>query len=338
MSGIFQTHIIANAKELGLVRHSQTYKPAGITLGCSPEVGKGFFWTYCSASSPFALTVMDITVEGLGSWCYRYPGYCAINALYDTPAFDAWRACYAAHMEIDPLSLQTSAARTRGNTIRLIGYQEGGGSFRCPLPQGTRVRGMGITFTPEYLDKAPTYFHIERELIEQACFSGSRVPFGPASTLAMEQLFAASPSSLTAPSYYESKVQELISLAVEEYLARKGERANGSLDPDAAGADRAVELIHEHYAEPLQLSDLERAAAMGRTKLSQTFRLRYGISPMGYLRQVRLEHACLLLADADISIEHVAQAVGYHDPDAFSSRFKKDTGLSPTEYRQTLRV
>ena len=53
-----------------------------------------------------------------------------------------------------------------------------------------------------------------------------------------------------------------------------------------------------------------------------------------YLTDVRMEKAKALLLDTDMKLLSIANEVGYDDPYYFSHCFKKNTGISPQEYRK----
>ncbi|MBQ4117176.1 MAG: AraC family transcriptional regulator, partial [Clostridia bacterium] len=62
---------------------------------------------------------------------------------------------------------------------------------------------------------------------------------------------------------------------------------------------------------------------------------KYGVSPAGYVIKERIRLGCrMLVEDEKLSISDISVAVGYKDPLYFSRIFKKQTGVSPTEYRQ----
>ena len=59
-----------------------------------------------------------------------------------------------------------------------------------------------------------------------------------------------------------------------------------------------------------------------------------GISPQKYLINFRLNQACKLMKNTELSIAEISRSVGYQDPLYFSKLFKKEKGLSPSKYRK----
>ncbi len=61
-----------------------------------------------------------------------------------------------------------------------------------------------------------------------------------------------------------------------------------------------------------------------------------GISPQEYLLSLKMEKACNLLTNLQLSIGDVSRQVGYEDQLTFSKIFKKSKGVSPKLYRELL--
>jgi two-component system response regulator YesN len=70
--------------------------------------------------------------------------------------------------------------------------------------------------------------------------------------------------------------------------------------------------------------------------ISKLFRDYKGLSPCEYLTKVRIDRAVKLLEDSkDSNVYDIAKIVGFHDPSYFTRLFKNQTGMLPTEYRET---
>jgi AraC family transcriptional regulator of arabinose operon len=85
-----------------------------------------------------------------------------------------------------------------------------------------------------------------------------------------------------------------------------------------------------------QTIPLEKMAAMANLSVSQfsaQFNLHVGLSPISYLKQVRLQRAMHLLQDRNLNVEQIAAQIGINDPFYFSRQFKNQFGYSPTHYR-----
>ncbi|QNM81770.1 alpha/beta fold hydrolase [Sphingomonas sabuli] len=105
--------------------------------------------------------------------------------------------------------------------------------------------------------------------------------------------------------------------------------ASGSRPVEDAAVRRALDVIHRHYAEPLQVERLARAAGVSRTILAERFVRAVGEPPMRYCGRWRLHVAAGMLATEKQSIAEVAFAVGFTSEAAFNRAFKRAYGQPP---------
>ncbi|MDR2900401.1 MAG: response regulator [Treponema sp.] len=94
----------------------------------------------------------------------------------------------------------------------------------------------------------------------------------------------------------------------------------------------AMEYVHEHYAEPIQLSSAAEAAKVSSTYLSRLFSEYIQCTFIDYVTALRIEEAEKLIREARMNIKEVAFAVGFQDANYFSKIFRKITGLPPSLY------
>ncbi|MDE7145485.1 MAG: AraC family transcriptional regulator, partial [Duncaniella sp.] len=59
-----------------------------------------------------------------------------------------------------------------------------------------------------------------------------------------------------------------------------------------------------------------------------------GVSPSDFLRRIRMQRAEKLITDTSLTFSEIAFSVGFSDPKYFTKCFKKDTGVTPSEYRK----
>jgi AraC-like DNA-binding protein len=103
--------------------------------------------------------------------------------------------------------------------------------------------------------------------------------------------------------------------------------------PPARHLLRAKDLADAHYAEPLGVDDLARAAGLSKAHFSREFRRTFGESPYVYLLTRRLERAAALLRNTDYSVAEICLEVGLQGVGSFTTSFKRMYGVTPTEYR-----
>lgn len=103
--------------------------------------------------------------------------------------------------------------------------------------------------------------------------------------------------------------------------------------PPARHLLRAKDLADAHYAEPLEVDDLARAAGLSKAHFSREFRRTFGESPYVYLLTRRLERAAALLRNTDHSVAEICLEVGLQGVGSFTTSFKRMYGMTPTAYR-----
>lgn len=97
---------------------------------------------------------------------------------------------------------------------------------------------------------------------------------------------------------------------------------------------QAKEYIEQHYAEPdLSLNDVAAHANLSASHFSSVFSQETSQTFKEYLTELRITKAKELLRMTKLRSADIAYQVGYNDPHYFSSVFKKNTGLSPIEFR-----
>ena len=92
--------------------------------------------------------------------------------------------------------------------------------------------------------------------------------------------------------------------------------------------------LEENLDQYITLELLERKFGYVAAHLRELFREAYGCLPLEYLLTLRIERAKKML-EQDISIKEIASAVGFQDALYFSKVFKRSTGYSPSEYRES---
>ena len=97
----------------------------------------------------------------------------------------------------------------------------------------------------------------------------------------------------------------------------------------------ALETMRSNLAEAPFIPDLARSAGLSEAQFRRLFLRTMSMSPVAYLRRIRMERACQLLRHTDHTIEAIASEVGYAEPAFFAHSFKKLIGVSPGKYRTT---
>ncbi|MCG7408773.1 AraC family transcriptional regulator [Paenibacillus sp. ACRRX] len=98
--------------------------------------------------------------------------------------------------------------------------------------------------------------------------------------------------------------------------------------------ERVSNYIHEYYDQSLTIASLAEQNNVNRNRLSYVFRRHAGMGPAEYLLKYRINMAQEMLFASDAPVQQIAQTVGIADPFYFSRVFKKQLGISPTQYRE----
>ncbi|MBQ4226767.1 MAG: helix-turn-helix transcriptional regulator, partial [Clostridia bacterium] len=100
--------------------------------------------------------------------------------------------------------------------------------------------------------------------------------------------------------------------------------------------DEAIRYIDSHYSEyDLTLATLSDRLNLTSAYLSALFKKQLGTNFSVYIEQLRIAHAEELLSSGKMSIEEVAQNVGYGNADSFRRAFKRVKGVSPSKYSKS---
>jgi AraC-like DNA-binding protein len=96
---------------------------------------------------------------------------------------------------------------------------------------------------------------------------------------------------------------------------------------------RARDLADRHYAEPLNLESLARAANVSKYHFLRSFAAEYGLTPAQYLCHRRIERAQDLLRATNLTVTEICFLVGFSSLGSFSSKFSRLVGVSPSAYQ-----
>lgn len=97
----------------------------------------------------------------------------------------------------------------------------------------------------------------------------------------------------------------------------------------------SVKYITEHFSHDLPIPFLAKMCSITEEYYCKQFKKLTGKTPIAYISALRVSHACdLLLKHPNDSIETVSAACGFRSPTYFSKVFKKETGMTPGEFRK----
>lgn len=116
-------------------------------------------------------------------------------------------------------------------------------------------------------------------------------------------------------------------------FARDVKKGHSSFKPYME-MSKVIEYILSNYASNLSLKSLATMAAMSPSKFERHFKRIFGSTPIAYIQSIRIQAACQLLAEGELSISQIAFKTGHYDHSHFNRYFSRQMGQSATRYRK----
>ncbi len=98
----------------------------------------------------------------------------------------------------------------------------------------------------------------------------------------------------------------------------------------------AIKFIQFNYSSDISVDDIANAVGISRSHLYRVFVSNLGQSPIDYLTEYRINEACNLIRNTNLSISQIAVSVGFFDQFYFSRVFKKIKKIPPSKYLQSI--
>lgn len=90
----------------------------------------------------------------------------------------------------------------------------------------------------------------------------------------------------------------------------------------------------QHFAEKLTLEGITQDFHYSLPYISHMFKKQTGLTFRDFLQQIRIKESCRLLATTQEPVSSIIEAVGYTDFKAFNTIFKRQTGMTPSQFRK----
>lgn len=154
---------------------------------------------------------------------------------------------------------------------------------------------------------------------------------GGASVVEINEITQRAVQKMLAQTSTPRKMQIIKQMCVE--LAEAVDRARSRAGNYSLSIRKAIDTLRHNYSQDLGLSALSEHVGMSVSHLSRTFSKEVGMSISQYIAALRCEEAASMLKNSDASIQEISAYVGYLDNNYFVKVFKKQYGMTPTEYR-----
>ena len=102
--------------------------------------------------------------------------------------------------------------------------------------------------------------------------------------------------------------------------------------------EKAKSFIKAQYHRDISLDDVSKEVDISPYYFSKLFKEEAGENFIEYLTNIRLKKAKELLDTTEMSMKEIGIQIGYSDPNYFSRIFKKNFGITPTEYKEGMKV
>ena len=215
----------------------------------------------------------------------------------------------------------------------LLGYAWKSQPYGQVTKADERLDVTSICMLPKGLQRLSLACHCDPLVLSRAIASLDGMQDVPGLNMVFDEMKRARPSSITAPAYYEAKVTEAAAMLLDWSLANARGAASAIRAADRSALNLTRAHIREHLDRAVPSSELCRIACMSASKLTRLFKQAEGMTPQEYARTLRMERACELLGDTDLSMAEIAARLGFARQGSFSEAFKERFGATPQEFR-----
>lgn len=123
-----------------------------------------------------------------------------------------------------------------------------------------------------------------------------------------------------------AKIDELMVSVMRDILSNK----------DEGGLEECMHYIADNCLSDVDIKEMCRIKGIGYDSFRHRFKAVYGMSPQSFLIYCRLKKASEMLGDKDVSCTKAAHECGFCDSAQFCKMFKKQFGITPTEYKKSI--
>lgn len=113
--------------------------------------------------------------------------------------------------------------------------------------------------------------------------------------------------------------------------------ASGASQPGRQWKEDVVREViayaERNYGRHIRMSEISHELCISANHLNAIFKAATGRTIMRHIEELKLDKARQWLRESGDSVQEIAFRLGFYDPYHFSKTFKKETGLSPTEFR-----
>jgi AraC family transcriptional regulator len=150
----------------------------------------------------------------------------------------------------------------------------------------------------------------------------------------MEQVHEELMRPKASPLFLQGIAQAIAIYLARNYVEMTKESKSGSPSLPGFKLRQITDWMAENLAEEFNLDHLAARAGLSKFYFNRLFKNATGVSPLHYQINLRMDAARRLLRETKRSVVQIALEVGYATPSHFAQLFRRETGLSPSDYRR----
>ncbi|MEK0317004.1 AraC family transcriptional regulator [Cohnella sp. 56] len=153
-------------------------------------------------------------------------------------------------------------------------------------------------------------------------------------TGAFEAFFAAAyPEFVRRQAGFDTRIYALFIVLLTELERRLADDADDPRPAQEGGLAETLARLRDSLASPITAAQAAQAAGLSERHFHRLFAQTTGLTFNRYVQRLRIQRSCELLRRTRLTVQEIAETVGYQDRGYFLDVFKKITGLSPRAYR-----
>lgn len=110
----------------------------------------------------------------------------------------------------------------------------------------------------------------------------------------------------------------------------------GKSEMDKSRIGRAYNYVVANYQKEISLGEIAAVCNLSTAYFCRYFKQTTGKTYLNFLTEIRISHACRLLAERNLAIENICYDCGFSSQTNFFRHFKKLKGIAPSEYRKKM--
>ena len=221
--------------------------------------------------------------------------------------------------------------------------------FTITFKKNILVSCITHTFTPDFYKKHlwHRYPNLYEEDIEHLYESLNGLSIFPELANVFDQIHSFIGNGLATKMYFESKAIEALSLIIKKTHSANANNListdetkliNKKFSPFDYNAILSVcDYIDNHFSETIKEEYLAQIACMSCSKLKYLFKAIQKTTIRQYILDKRVDFAKHLIENSSMPIAQIANIVGYKNSSSFSDMFRKNTGMTPSEYKKSIK-